>query len=65
MTSAGEPKPALTLQQAMVVCHFLETNQDKFNLTDKNVIELGAGTGLVTIISSLLGMEVNLSKRPF
>lgn len=45
------------LQQAMVLCHFLETNQDKYNLTDKNVIELGAGTGLVTIVSSLLGIE--------
>lgn len=41
----------------MVLCHFLETNQDKYNLVDKNVIELGAGTGLVTIVSSLLGSE--------
>lgn len=39
----------------MVLCHFLETNQDGFSLRDKNVIELGAGTGLVTIVSSLLG----------
>lgn len=42
-------------QQAMVLCHFLETNRDKFNLLDKNVIELGSGTGLVTIVASLLG----------
>lgn len=41
----------------MVLCHFLETNQDKYCLADKNVIELGAGTGLVTIVSSLLGMK--------
>lgn len=41
----------------MVLCHFLETNQDKFCLRDKNVIELGAGTGLVTIVSSLLGTD--------
>lgn len=47
----------LNLQQAMVLCHFLETNQDKFSLRDKNVIELGAGTGLVTIVSSLLGTD--------
>lgn len=47
----------LHLQQAMVLCHFLETNRDKYNLTDKNVMELGAGTGLVTIVSSLLGMK--------
>ncbi len=39
----------------MVLCHFLESNRDKYNLADKNVIELGAGTGLVTIVSSLLG----------
>lgn len=44
-------------QQAMVLCHFLETNRDQHNLTDKNVIELGAGTGLVSIVSSLLGTE--------
>lgn len=41
----------------MVLCHFLETNQDKFSLRDKNVIELGAGTGLVTIVSSFLGTD--------
>lgn len=44
-------------KQAMVLCHFLETNQDKYSLADKNVIELGAGTGLVTIVSSLLGLK--------
>lgn len=48
-------------KQAMVLCHFLETNQDKYNLADKNVIELGAGTGLVTIVSSLLGLERSAS----
>lgn len=41
----------------MVLCHFLETNQDRYSLADKNVIELGAGTGLVTIVSSLLGSK--------
>lgn len=48
---------AVLWPSAMVLCHFLETNQDKFSLRDKNVIELGAGTGLVTIVSSLLGMD--------
>ena len=43
-----------------MLCHFLETNRDKYNLTDKNVIELGAGTGLVTIVSGLLGNKTNL-----
>lgn len=46
----------------MVLCHFLETNQDKYSLVGKNVIELGAGTGLVTIVSSLLGS--NRSSSP-
>lgn len=46
----------------MVLCHFLETNREKYNLTDKNVIELGAGTGLVTIVSSLLGTENKIIK---
>lgn len=48
----------------MVLCHFLETNQDKFSLRDKNVIELGAGTGLVTIVSSLLGTDSLQSLSP-
>ncbi|MEQ2188298.1 hypothetical protein GOODEAATRI_013558, partial [Goodea atripinnis] len=39
---------AVLWPSAMVLGHFLETNQDKFNLAHKNVIELGAGTGLVT-----------------
>lgn len=43
----------------MVLCYFLENNQDKYNLLDKNVIELGAGTGLVTIVSSLLGTHTS------
>lgn len=45
----------------MVLCHFLEASQDKYNLTDKSVIELGAGTGLVTIVSSLLGTKTKQS----
>lgn len=55
----NEPKQTRCniVQQALVLCHFLDINRDKYNLTDKNVIELGAGTGLVTIVSSLLGTE--------
>ena len=37
------------------MCYLLDVNRDKYNLTDKNVIELGAGTGLVSIVTSLLG----------
>ncbi|KAM3624814.1 uncharacterized protein V6R79_001930 [Siganus canaliculatus] len=55
---------AVLWPSAMVLCHFLESNQGKFNLTDKNVIELGAGTGLVTIVSSLLGAKVTSTDLP-
>uniref|UniRef100_A0A3Q1I9Y6 Uncharacterized protein n=1 Tax=Anabas testudineus TaxID=64144 RepID=A0A3Q1I9Y6_ANATE len=55
---------AVLWPSAMVLCHFLETNQDKFNLTDKNVIELGAGTGLITIVASLLGAKVTSTDLP-
>nr|XP_046246349.1 methyltransferase like 21e [Scatophagus argus] len=55
---------AVLWPSAMVLCHFLETNQDKHNLMDKNVIELGAGTGLVTIVSSLLGAKVTSTDLP-
>ncbi|XP_019935381.2 methyltransferase like 21e isoform X1 [Paralichthys olivaceus] len=55
---------AVLWPSAMVLCHFLETNQEKYNLTDKNVIELGAGTGLVTIVSSLLGAKVTSTDLP-
>eukprot|EP00066_Takifugu_rubripes_P019142 XP_011608408.1 PREDICTED: protein-lysine methyltransferase METTL21E-like [Takifugu rubripes] len=55
---------AVLWPSAMVLCHFLETNQGKFSLRDKNVIELGAGTGLVTIVSSLLGAKVTSTDLP-
>ncbi|KAK3530168.1 hypothetical protein QTP86_017734, partial [Hemibagrus guttatus] len=49
---------------AMVLCHFLDTHQEKYNLVDKNVIEIGAGTGLVTIVCSLLGAKVTSTDLP-
>uniref|UniRef100_A0AAQ5ZTM3 Methyltransferase like 21e n=1 Tax=Amphiprion ocellaris TaxID=80972 RepID=A0AAQ5ZTM3_AMPOC len=55
---------AVLWPSAIVLCHFLETNRDEYNLTDKNVIELGAGTGLVTIVSSLLGAKVTSTDLP-
>ena len=38
-----------------MLCHFLDSHRETYNLMDKNVIEIGAGTGLVTIVTSLLG----------
>ncbi|XP_070687364.1 methyltransferase like 21e isoform X2 [Pempheris klunzingeri] len=55
---------AVLWPSAMVLCHFLETNRDKYNLADKNVIELGAGTGLLTIVASLLGAKVTSTDLP-
>ncbi|XP_051918535.1 methyltransferase like 21e isoform X2 [Hippocampus zosterae] len=55
---------AVLWPSALVLCHFLETNRDKYNLMDKNVIELGAGTGLVSIVSSLLGAKVTSTDLP-
>ncbi|KAM9408275.1 methyltransferase like 21e [Pholidichthys leucotaenia] len=55
---------AVLWPSAMVLCHFLENNRDKYNLVDKNVIELGAGTGLVTIVSTLLGAKVTSTDLP-
>ncbi|XP_048389226.1 protein-lysine methyltransferase METTL21E-like [Stegostoma tigrinum] len=49
---------AITWPAAVELCHFLECNWNEFNLDDKNVIELGAGTGLVSILAVLLGAYV-------
>ncbi|XP_076839076.1 methyltransferase like 21e [Brachyhypopomus gauderio] len=55
---------AVLWPSAMVLCHFLDTHRDRYNLADKNVIELGAGTGLVTIVCSLLGAKVTATDLP-
>ncbi|KAF7211688.1 methyltransferase like 21e isoform X1 [Nothobranchius furzeri] len=55
---------AVLWPSAMVLCHFLEANRDEYNLADRNVIELGAGTGLVTIVASLLGAKVTSTDLP-
>ncbi|XP_056098374.1 methyltransferase like 21e [Rhinichthys klamathensis goyatoka] len=55
---------AVLWPSAMVLCHFLDTHRDEFNLTDKSIVELGAGTGLVTIVTSLLGAKVTSTDLP-
>ncbi|KAG9262188.1 protein-lysine methyltransferase METTL21E isoform X1 [Astyanax mexicanus] len=55
---------AVLWPSAMVLCHFLDVHREQFNLTDKNVIEIGAGTGLVTIVCSLLGAKVTSTDLP-
>lgn len=39
----------------MALCQFLENNQRQVDLLDKAVLEIGAGTGLLSIVASLLG----------
>uniref|UniRef100_A0A8C1R706 Zgc:92518 n=1 Tax=Cyprinus carpio TaxID=7962 RepID=A0A8C1R706_CYPCA len=48
----------------MVLCHFLDTHREEYNLMDKNIIELGAGTGLGTIVTSVLGAKVTSTDLP-
>ncbi|KAM8977475.1 protein-lysine methyltransferase METTL21C [Pelodytes ibericus] len=43
---------------AKALCHFLEENQEEYNLRHKKVLELGSGTGLVSIVACLLGAQV-------
>ncbi|CAH2224526.1 -lysine methyltransferase METTL21B [Pelobates cultripes] len=47
---------------ALVFCNFIE--EQKLNFKGKKVIELGAGTGIVGILVSLLGGDVTMTDLP-
>ncbi|XP_065110115.1 uncharacterized protein mettl21ca [Paramisgurnus dabryanus] len=49
---------------ALALCRYLESNQKTVNLQDKAVLEIGAGTGLVSIVASLLGAWVTATDLP-
>ncbi|KAF3694713.1 Protein-lysine methyltransferase METTL21C [Channa argus] len=49
---------------AVALCQFLENNQQQLNLMDKAVLEIGAGTGLLSIVASLLGAWVTATDLP-
>ncbi|XP_042266790.1 uncharacterized protein LOC121896821, partial [Thunnus maccoyii] len=49
---------------ASALCSFLRKNRQRVNLQGKKVLELGAGTGLVTIVASLLGASVTATDLP-
>ncbi|XP_053313590.1 protein-lysine methyltransferase METTL21C-like isoform X2 [Spea bombifrons] len=49
---------------ALALCHFLEDNQEEFNLQHKKVLELGSGTGLVAIVACILGAQVIATDLP-
>ncbi|XP_003203279.2 protein-lysine methyltransferase METTL21C isoform X2 [Meleagris gallopavo] len=49
---------------ALALSQYLESNQERFNLKDKKVLEIGAGTGLVSIVASILGAYVTATDLP-
>ncbi|KAM7405985.1 hypothetical protein PAMP_000392 [Pampus punctatissimus] len=49
---------------ALALCSFLDNNRQRVKLQGKEVLELGAGTGLVTIVASLLGASVTATDLP-
>uniref|UniRef100_A0A3B4BXA3 Uncharacterized protein n=1 Tax=Pygocentrus nattereri TaxID=42514 RepID=A0A3B4BXA3_PYGNA len=48
----------------LALCQYLDMNRGTVNLLDKAVLEIGAGTGLVSIVASLLGAWVTASDLP-
>ncbi|XP_002824458.3 putative methyltransferase-like protein 21E isoform X1 [Pongo pygmaeus] len=64
ITEAMDCYGAVVWPSALVLCYFLETNAKQYNMVDKNVIEIGAGTGLVSIVASLLGAHVTATDLP-
>uniref|UniRef100_A0A672GX26 Uncharacterized protein n=1 Tax=Salarias fasciatus TaxID=181472 RepID=A0A672GX26_SALFA len=55
---------ALIWPGAIALCQFLENNQQEVKLEDKAVLELGAGTGLLSVVASLLGAQVTATDLP-
>uniref|UniRef100_A0A8C6QZX8 Methyltransferase like 21E n=1 Tax=Nannospalax galili TaxID=1026970 RepID=A0A8C6QZX8_NANGA len=64
ITEATDCYGAVVWPSALILCYFLETHAKQFNMVDKNVIEIGAGTGLVSIVASLLGARVTATDLP-
>lgn len=56
MQNASCSTSRVSVLQALALCSFLDSNRQRVNLQDKKVLELGAGTGLVSIVASLLGV---------
>ncbi|XP_040277920.1 protein-lysine methyltransferase METTL21E-like isoform X1 [Bufo bufo] len=49
---------AFVWPSALVLCYFLEKHGKQLCIEDKNIIEIGSGTGLVAIVACLLGAQV-------
>ncbi|XP_054829454.1 protein-lysine methyltransferase METTL21C isoform X2 [Eublepharis macularius] len=55
---------AIVWPGALALCQYLESDQQEIILKDKKLIELGAGTGLVSIVASILGAFVTATDLP-
>ncbi|XP_066510429.1 protein-lysine methyltransferase METTL21C-like [Hoplias malabaricus] len=57
---------AMIWPAAVALCKFLETpeGQQQINLLDKSVLEIGAGTGLLSIVATLLGAKLTATDLP-
>ncbi|XP_038556776.1 protein-lysine methyltransferase METTL21C isoform X2 [Micropterus salmoides] len=49
---------------ALALCHYLDTHREQLSLVDKAVLEIGAGTGLVSIVAAFLGGWVTATDLP-
>ncbi|KAL1771112.1 protein-lysine methyltransferase METTL21C [Sigmodon hispidus] len=49
---------------ATALCQYLEDHKEELNLQDAKILEIGAGPGLVSIVSSLLGAQVTATDLP-
>uniref|UniRef100_A0A3P9I1D1 Uncharacterized protein n=1 Tax=Oryzias latipes TaxID=8090 RepID=A0A3P9I1D1_ORYLA len=59
-----EPFGGVMWPAALALCSFLESNKHAVNLEGKTILELGAGTGLVSIVATLLGGVVTATDLP-
>ncbi|XP_029460398.1 LOW QUALITY PROTEIN: protein-lysine methyltransferase METTL21C [Rhinatrema bivittatum] len=55
---------AVVWPAALALSQYLEDNQEEFELRDRRVLEIGAGTGLVSIVASILGAYVTATDLP-
>uniref|UniRef100_UPI00398EFDC0 putative methyltransferase-like protein 21E n=1 Tax=Pristiophorus japonicus TaxID=55135 RepID=UPI00398EFDC0 len=64
ITEATDCYGAYVWPSALVLCYYLEHSQKENSLNDKNVIEIGSGTGLVSIVAGILGSYVTATDLP-
>ncbi|XP_028432281.1 protein-lysine methyltransferase METTL21C isoform X1 [Perca flavescens] len=49
---------------ALALCHYLDTHREQLSLMDKAVLEIGAGTGLLSVVAAFLGAWVTATDLP-